>query len=370
MENLFSLKNIKVKDLILENANFNLTDQNFKFFIDLLDNNFIDGNLIIKNSKIFFKNLQDDVLFINKILNMKYYYDANELENFLYAKNEIFNIPYEIQLGNKKDQKKIISKVNLNFINMKVENELSYKNEIKEGVSNLIHNKLKSKIIYKIKKNLFEFNFFDKQDDPKFNFRGEFNFKPFYAILDGKSKDLNLSYLFGQNAIIAELLKTELFNNKNIDFKLNINTENIKATTDFKNLKINSKIQEGLIDIDHTNFKWKDVVEFKIIDSLIFVKDGELILDGKLQIKIKDYNEIYKYLLTPKNYRNKINQIDISFTYNFDQKVSNLKDIKIDNIINSDVNKILNNLILKEDNLQNKIYLKNLLNQAIKSYSG
>ena len=39
-------------------------------------------------------------------------------------------------------------------------------------------------------------------------------------------------------------------------------------------------------------------------------------------------------------------------------------------IINNNVNKILSNVILKKDDLQNKIYFKNLLNQAIKSYAG
>ena len=87
-------------------------------------------------------------------------------------------------------------------------------------------------------------------------------------------------------------------------------------------------------------------------------------------IKVSDYNNLYKFLLTPKNYRNQVNQIDLSFTYNFDQKIAELKDIKIDNKINDNVNKILSNVIFKKDDLQNKIYFKNLLNQAIKSYAG
>ena len=74
-DNLFSLKNIEVRDLILENANFHLNKKNYNFFVELLNKNFQDGNLIIKNSNIFFKNLEDEVLFINKIFKMKYYYD-------------------------------------------------------------------------------------------------------------------------------------------------------------------------------------------------------------------------------------------------------------------------------------------------------
>ena len=64
-------------------------------------------------------------------------------------------------------------------------------------------------------------------------------------------------------------------------------------------------------------------------------------------------------------YRNSDN-----FTYNFDKKVANLKDIKVDDKFDQNLNSILNNVILKSDNLQNKIYFKNLLNKAIKSYAG
>ena len=49
---------------------------------------------------------------------------------------------------------------------------------------------------------------------------------------------------------------------------------------------------------------------------------------------------------------------------------ANIKNIKIDDIAYNNVNKILREIILKDNNLQNRIYLKNLLNQAIKSYAG
>jgi hypothetical protein len=165
-------------------------------------------------------------------------------------------------------------------------------------------------------------------------------------------------------------LKTEIFNNKNIDFKLNINADSVYDNSNFRNINLRSKIQDGLIDTDKTRFEWRDFATFELLESLIFVREGELILDGKLKININNYNEIYKFLLTPKNYRNEINQIDLNFTYNFDQKIAELKDIKVDNKIDLNVNKILNNVILKKDDLQNKIYFKNLLNQAIKNYFG
>ena len=131
-----------------------------------------------------------------------------------------------------------------------------------------------------------------------------------------------------------------------------------------------SKIKEGLIDTDKTKFKWRNFADFELSETLIYVRDGQLVLDGKLDININNYNELFKFLLTPKNFRKKIKKINLNFTYNFDQNTAELNNIKIDNKINRNVNTILNNVILKTDDLHNKIYFKNLLNEAIKSYAG
>ena len=370
LDNLFSLKNLEVNDLIIENANFNLTEKNYNFFTQILDNNFSEIKLKIKNSNVFFRNNNKEVLFLNKILDMKYYYDPNELKNILNAKNEIFNLPYTIELFKNHNKKIIFSKINFSFLKLQIKNELTYQNDLKVGNIDFIFNKNKSKSIYQIKKNLFEFKFFDKLNDYNFLFEGKFNFKPFYSSLKGRSNELDISYLFNSNSVFKQLLKTEIFNNKNIDFKMNIIANQIYNNLNFENVDLKLKIQDGLIDVDETIFQWRDFSNFKLKETLIFVNQGELVLDGKLEIIINNYDEIYKYLLTPKNYRNEIKKIDLNFTYNFDQKIANLKDIKIDGKINQNVNIILNNLILKSDNLHNKIYFKNLLNEAIKNYAG
>ncbi len=167
-----------------------------------------------------------------------------------------------------------------------------------------------------------------------------------------------------------QLLKTEILNNKNLNIDLSIYGEETKNFDDFIKIFLNSKIQEGLIDIDNTLFSWRDSVDFSLEDSLIYTKDGELILDGKLNINIKNSDEIYKFLLTPKFYRNELTNIKANFIYNFDQKIANLSNILIDNKNNQGVNKTLESLIFKKNKLQNRKYLKSILNRALKFYAG
>ncbi len=370
LDNFFSFKNVKIKDLIIEKANFNLNKDNYNFFLSLLDKNFQDSNITIKDSNVFFINSEDEVLFINKVIKIKYYFKQKEFKNFFYSENEIFNIPFTMETYFNKDKSKIFSQIYLKLIKLKIENELSLGSENKVGKTEFIFNQLKRNVNYQIEKDFFKFHIFDKIDEPTSTYRGKLNLKPFHASIEGDLDELNLNFLFKSNAIIAQLLKTEILNNKNIDFKLNINADKIFKNLNFNNIKLNSKIQDGLIDTDKTKFKWRNFADFELLQSLIYVKNGELVLDGKLKINIKNYKEIYKFFLTPKNYRNKIKEIDFNFTYNFDQNIAELKDIKIDNKINQNVNKILNNIVIKKDKLQNKIYFKNLINEAFKNYSG
>ena len=100
------------------------------------------------------------------------------------------------------------------------------------------------------------------------------------------------------------------------------------------------------------------------------MKDNNLFLDAFITININDFNKVYKFFQTPRNYRKQIKKIEFNLNYNFYQFTVKLDDIKIDDLINEEVNKNLNLLILKDNKLQNRIYLKSLMNQAIKDYAG
>ena len=141
---LIFFENIKIKDIVLSNINFNINKENYNFFTELLRNDFSNFKFEIKNSNIFFRNIKNDVLFINKIDYLKYYYDKKKLSNFLTADNEIFNLFYNIKLKNDFVNKKITSVINSRPLNLKIENNLDYKDlGKKEGLLNIFFNKKK-----------------------------------------------------------------------------------------------------------------------------------------------------------------------------------------------------------------------------------
>jgi len=369
-KNLFFLKKVNIKEVILKNINLNINKKNYNFFTDLLKNNYSNFKFEIKNSNIFFRNIKNDVLFINKVNKLKYYFDEKSSLNFLIANNEIFNIPYNIKFQNNFDKKKIETLINSDLLKLKIKNQFSYINPINEGVVNFFYDKKKSKAKYSLNEKFFKFTYSEELLEPNFIYNGNINFKPFFSEFTGNLKEISSNQLFNPNSIMVQFLKTEILNNKNLNIKTSVNAYQIRSYKDLINLVLKIKISEGLIDINETSLSWLEDIHFKISDSLIYMKDNNLFLDAFITININDHNKVYKFFQTPRNHRKKIKKIEFNLNYNFDQFTVKLNDIKIDELINEEVNKNLNLLILKKNKLQNRIYLKSLMNQAIKDYAG
>ena len=368
--NLFASNDIRIKNINLNKVNFDLNKKNYNFFVKLLNSNFSNFNLEIENSNIFYRNIENEVLFINKIDQLKYYYDLKDNKNTFVANNEIFNIPYTVELKNHKDEKKILTKVNFDFLKLQVKNILSYKQIQKNGLIEFTYNKKKSEGTYQLNNNLFNFNYLNKSLGNDFKYEGIINFIPFFSKISGDIDIINLNKLFNPDAILVQLFKSELLNNKNLSINVIINAEQIIPFRDLNNLVFKFRIEDGLMDISKTKFSWLDYVDFQIFDSLLYVRDNNLVLDSNISIDIHNSSEVYKFFQTPRNYRKKINKIKFNFIYNFDQEITNLNNIEIDNLVNPELNKILDQFISKDTILQNRIYFKSLINEAIKSYAG
>ncbi|MDC3201598.1 hypothetical protein OAT57_00560 [Candidatus Pelagibacter sp.] len=68
--------------------------------------------------------------------------------------------------------------------------------------------------------------------------------------------------------------------------------------------------------------------------------------------------------------RKKINKMNINFTYLFDEKIIIINNIRVNDKTDKNLNNNINKIYLKDNILQNKVYFKKFLNEAIKSYAG
>ena len=106
ISHFFSINKIKMTNLVFNKTDFNIYLNDYIFFVDLLKIAPNENKILFKKSNIFFKNQNDEVLFINKINNSKYYYDSNNLQNVLTMKSEVFKVPYKLKIKNDKFYKK------------------------------------------------------------------------------------------------------------------------------------------------------------------------------------------------------------------------------------------------------------------------
>jgi len=363
--NFFSLNKIQFKDLTFDKTDFNINNKDIIFFEELLKTEASENRIIIKNSNIFFKNDNGDILFINKIKKSEFYYDSYNLVNVLKSKNEIFNVPYKLIIKNDKFNKMISSKFSSQKVRLNIENEISYDTEKKEGLMEILFVNKATSLRYRLQKETL--NFFTEGKKNKYN--GLIEFKPFYLKADFDYDGLSTKNLFNDDTILYSLIKSEIFNNENLNININLNVRDIVNIDQLNNLFLNLVIESGDISFSDSNIMWKDDLKIYLNESLLSYDQDEIYLTGKVIVEVKDSDDFYKSFQIKKEYRKKINQIQFDFNYNFTQEQITFDNFRIDNKTSTNIENFVEKFNLNKK-FFNKITFKNFVNDFFKIYFG
>jgi len=366
IDKLFSLDDFEMKDIILDETEFSFYKKDFSFFKKLLKTEPSKNSIIIKNSKIFFKDNDEDVLFINKIFNGEFYYDSKNLENIFSSKNEVFKIPYKLIIKNDKFKKKVFTKFNSKKIRLKIENEMDYTNKFKKGLLEILLINKATSLSYELSDKSLSF----KSDDNPNTYEGIIDFKPFYLSTKFNYDGLSLKDVFKDDSIFVELIKNEIFINKNLNTNISLNVKDITNIDELNNLYLNVNVQEGIINFSNSKIMWKDDLKIKLSESLLIYNENQINLIGKLVLEFENINDFYKSFQIKKSARKAIKQIQLDFNYNFDNKKITFDNIKIDNAPNTDIQKFIDEFNSNQNKLLNKVILKNFVNNFFIFYSG
>ena len=365
-KNLFSYNNLEIKDLVLEKTDFNLDINDTLFFKELLNIEPNKNKILVKNSNIFFRSYDREVLFINKIFNSKIFYDFNNFENVLSTKNKIFNIPYKLIIKNNRFNKKIFSKLNSKKLRLKIENEINYNNSVKTGLLDILFINKSTKFKYEVNDNSLIFY----SDETNNNYKGEINFKPFYFSTELVYQGLNFKNFFDPNSVLIDLLNSEIFRNKNLNASIRVNVNDITNVNELNSLFLNLYVQEGDMNFSDTNIMWKNDVKIALSESLLNYNKSEIYLTGKLEFYFKNLNNFYKSFQVKKKNRKKLDKIEIDFMYDLNQQKLNISNIKIDNNDNQNIEKFIEDFNKVDGRIFNKITFKNFINNFFSIYSG
>ena len=364
--NLLAINEINIRNLVFEKTDFNIYLEDFIFFENLLKTEPNDNSISFKKSNIFFKNKDDEILFINKIFDSKFYYDSKNLQNVLDSKNEVFNVPFKITLRNDKFNKEFLTKFDSNKIRLNIENIIDYENKSKKGIMDILFINKTTTLEYELDQNSLNFFSFNNKN----SYKGTIDFKPFYFAAEFNYQGLSTKNLFDENFIFIDLINSELLNNKNFSANLDVNIKNITNVNELNDLRLKIFIEDGNINFSNSKIKWKDNLEIILDESLLLINNDGANLVGTTIFNFNDVNTFYTSFQILKKNRKKMRQMQLDYVYNFNTKSITFENPRVDGKQNQKLDEFLNIFNSEQDRIFNKITFKNFMNNFFNAYAG
>ena len=364
-DRLFSFNNMELKNLIFEKTDFEIDKDDLNFFSNFLKTEPNENKIIFKKSNIFFKNKEDETLFISKIYNSEFFYDFNKLANTYSSKNEIFNVPFKLIIKNDKFNKKILSEFSSKKLRLNIENEIDYEDKITKGLLDILFINKDTSLSFLKKENSISF-----ESSGKKNFyNGIIDFKPFYLSSNFNYEGISFKNFFSEDSIVFDLLRSELFNNLNLNLSSVLNIKKIINFDELNNLLLNVEINQGSINLTNSSIAWKDDLNITLRDGLIDYGKNSINLIGKIVIIVQDENDFYSSFQVKKNNRKDIKEIEFDFVYDLIKSKIIFDNVKLNKKSSSKGDEFINKFNSKNMTL-NKILFKNFVNNFFDAYFG
>ena len=361
IDNFFSSDNLRIKNLRFTKTDFKINFLNFKFFIDLLNKIQINNKIDFLNSKLFYLDQNDNVIFLTNISNLNYLYKENFLQK-LNTKLNIFNIPINFKIEHNNSEKNFLSELNSHSLRLNVQNNFTYDNQKLDGQLDLTIINKNKKINYTLKDNSLKFN----SDDDEII--GNINVKPFFLSSTINISRINLKKIFKENSILVNILKSEILNNKNLNGKLAIKTNNFESLNFLKEIKFDILLEEGDIFVQNLETIFKNSVIINISDTQLIVDNYKLSFAGYISLDFKDITEFYTHYQINRNFRKNIKKINFGFLLNLDDQFLEIDNLKVNGKINQNLEKFLNEFNSNKENIFNKIIMRNSIKNFLKNF--
>ena len=364
-KNFFKFNQIQTLDMIFDKADFNIKKSDLNFFTTLLKIEPNRHKIKIKRSNLFFINKDDEVLFINQINDSQIYYDLKNLKNIFVSKSKVFNVPYKLTIRNDKLNGILDFELVSKKLVLKIENKTDYMMEDDTG---------SLKISFKNKSNIFNYQINEKtmniySNDTNKTFKSLMEFKPFYLVSNLNYQTFRIKDLLN-NPFFIEVLKSQIFNNKNLNALIDFNVKNVYDFDRFSDLSLKLKIEEGNFNFSDSNIIWKENIKVFFSDAFLNFDKEKINLNGRTSFDVKNKDEFYKFFQIKKELRKNIEKIELDFNYDFNEEKITFDNLRIDNKSNKKIEEIISSFNSSDKKLLNKITFKNFVNDILIAYFG
>ena len=362
--NFFLSENISPKNLVFQETEFNINSNNIDFFLKALNSSDKENRFIFKGSKFFYKDQNDDLLFLSKIKNFSFFYDDVNTFQKVKSNFEVFNIPFKLDITKDVINENKNIKLSSKKIRLDVETSIEYEEDKIIGFFDIASINKRNFFTYVIKDQSLNFLSSEK------NFKGEINFKPFYF-----STDLNFNYIsqkkiFQNESLLIDLLDSELLNNPNLNASINIKIDKIDKFEYLQDFVSKIHLGDGRILIKNFNTQWNESVLIKS-NEIEFLNDidGKKLV-GEIIFNFKDIEKFFRYFQIKRNYRDVFETIRLDFVYDLTLDKFTMNNLRIDNKSFNKINKFLNKYNKNKKNSFNKVTIRNFIKEFFQIYAG
>jgi hypothetical protein len=371
-KNFFKKDKLSINEILIEEANFIIKKNSFDYITNLINKQFSTKIIEIKKSNFFLKDLEDDTLLINKINNARLFYNFDNLQNSIFLNGELFNIPFQMDLNNDLINEVITVNAESRKLKLKLNNELIKKKDIKNGITELFF--LNTKLSHEYVLNKSSFNFKSKNSmlpNNMINYNGQIDLEPFSLNFNIDLEKLDFLKIVNRESIIIELIKSEIFFNQNVDLLITLRSPTVQNHKILRDLLINFNVDQGTINLNQSKVKLNKFGLLKFTNSNVSFIDGELVLNGNIQVMLEDSKKFYQFLQTPKKNRRKTNEININFDLNIQKKELQINTFLIDDLEpHEEIEGLITAFNSEKIIFSNFIELKNFINRILIAYEG
>ena len=245
---------------------------------------------------------------------------------------------------------------------LNIQNKFIYNDQKLDGQLDLTIVNKNKKINYRLKDNSLKFNSNDN------DIIGDINIKPFFLSSNLDISRINLKKIFKDNSILVNILKSEILNNKNLNGKLSIKTNNFESLNFLKEIKFDLLFEEGDIFLQNLETIFKDSVIINISDTQLIIDNYKLSFAGYIDLNFKDITEFYTHYQINRNYRKNIKKINFGFLLNLDDRFLEIDNLKVNGKTNQNLEKFLNEFNSNKEDIFNKIIMRNSIKNFLKNF--
>ena len=170
--------------------------------------------------------------------------------------------------------------------------------------------------------------------------------------------------------MFKEILKSQILNNPNLNLEIRVNANSFKNLNNFENIFLQFEIQEGIINTNKSKVLWDKNLEIEFEENYIFIEEGIIRLNGKINISVFDYKNFYSTFQTSKELRKKFKKLKLNFNYNFQTNELKIDNFYVDDKYSKSINEYLEKANKETNYIKNWIDFKKYINEIIFSYSG